>query len=90
MTGFSCFFRVPPCKCRDNTLNYTTTASFQILSNSSFTYHPFIQRLGPIVSVTEKATLNKLDRHYYVIRVAGKASLNNLTMKTDKYCVYGK
>jgi hypothetical protein len=40
--GFSWFFSVSPNKCRDITLNYATTASFHILSNYLFTYHPFI------------------------------------------------
>jgi hypothetical protein len=35
------------------------TASFHILSNSSFTYHPFIRRY--IVLIAEKASLNKLE-----------------------------
>jgi hypothetical protein len=41
----------------DSTLHLATTASFNTLSNSSFTYHTFIRHL---VWVTEKASLNKL------------------------------
>jgi hypothetical protein len=42
----------------DNTLNYTTIASFYTLSNSSFMYHLFIRRY--IVCVNEKVSLNEL------------------------------
>jgi hypothetical protein len=49
---------VPPGKCWDNTLNYTTAASFHIFPNSRFTHNPFIRR--NIVWVTEKASLNML------------------------------
>jgi hypothetical protein len=38
--------------------------SFQILSGSSFTYHPFIQCY--VVLVTEKALLNKLQINTYI------------------------
>jgi hypothetical protein len=41
-----------------STLKQATTASFQILSNSSFTYHRFIRLY--VVWVTEKASLNEL------------------------------
>jgi hypothetical protein len=37
-------FSVPPGKCRYSTLNQAMTASFNILSNSSFTYRHFIGR----------------------------------------------
>jgi hypothetical protein len=43
---------------RNSTLYYATTACFQIILYSSFTYHPLIRRY--IVWVTEKASLNKL------------------------------
>jgi hypothetical protein len=39
-------------------LNQATSASFHTLSDSSFTYHPFIRRY--VVLVTKKALLNKL------------------------------
>jgi hypothetical protein len=39
-------------------LDYAMTASFHILSSSSFTYHPFIQIY--IVWATERALFNKL------------------------------
>jgi hypothetical protein len=51
-------FAVSPGECWDGTVNDTTTSSFYILSNSSFTYRPFIWNY--IVWVTEKASLNKL------------------------------
>jgi hypothetical protein len=58
--GFCGFvgFSVPPGELRDSTLNYATNVSFQILSNSSFTYQRFI-RLCIVLSYL-KASLNKL------------------------------
>jgi hypothetical protein len=41
---FSWFSSVPPGEFQDSTLKSGQTASFQILSNSSFTYHPIIRR----------------------------------------------
>jgi hypothetical protein len=55
--AFVWFSLVPSNKCRGRTLNYAMTASFHILSNSAFTYHPFIRRF--IIWVTEKTSLNK-------------------------------
>jgi hypothetical protein len=51
----------PAGKCRNSvpTWSHVTTASFRILSNSSFTYHPFIRRC--IIWVSEKASLNTTD-----------------------------
>jgi hypothetical protein len=42
--GYFWFSSVPPRKCRASALKYATIASFYILSNLSFTYHPFILR----------------------------------------------
>jgi hypothetical protein len=41
--GFLWFFSVPPRDFRNIILNWNMAASFQILSISSFTYHPFIR-----------------------------------------------
>jgi hypothetical protein len=54
----SVVFSVHTGKLHDSALNYSTTASFHVLSNSSFIYHPFIRRY--IIWVTEKSYLNKL------------------------------
>jgi hypothetical protein len=54
------FSSVPPGKFSDNTFIKVTTASFYILFNSSFTFHPVIGRY--IVWTTEKASLNKLPK----------------------------
>jgi hypothetical protein len=43
--------------------NYPATAFFQILSISSFTYHPFIRRY--IVCVTERASINKVQKIHF-------------------------
>jgi hypothetical protein len=56
--SFLQFSSVPPGKFRNSTINYVTTASFRILSNSLFTYYTFIRRYA--IRVTEKASLNKL------------------------------
>jgi hypothetical protein len=50
--GYSYFSSVPRGKYRDITLNKNMTASFDILSNSAFIYHPFIRFY--IVWVAEK------------------------------------
>jgi hypothetical protein len=50
--GFLWFSLLSLGKCRDSTLNKVTIASFLILSNSSFIYHPVICRY--IVCVSEK------------------------------------
>jgi hypothetical protein len=44
-------------------LSYTTASSFQFDSNSSFTYRCFIRRY--IITVTGKASLNKLQIYAY-------------------------
>jgi hypothetical protein len=53
MTSFPQPFQV---NARTAALNYATTASFQILSNSSFTCHPLIKRYT--VLVIKKSLLN--------------------------------
>jgi hypothetical protein len=50
--GLLWFFSVPPGKCLNKTLNETTTCSFHILSNSSFTYHPFIRLYMMMITST--------------------------------------
>jgi hypothetical protein len=40
--------------------NLAIIGSFQIISNSSFTYHPIIRRC--IVLITEKSSLNKVQK----------------------------
>jgi hypothetical protein len=52
---FLWFFSVSPGKCLDSIINKAITASFNVLSNSTFTYHPFIQRYA--AWVTERAWL---------------------------------
>jgi hypothetical protein len=39
-----CFTSVPPGECQDSTLKSDHGHFFHILSNSSFTYHPFIEQ----------------------------------------------
>jgi hypothetical protein len=41
---FSWLSSVPTGESRDSTLQQVTTYFFHVLSNSSFTYHPFIRR----------------------------------------------
>jgi hypothetical protein len=57
-SGFSWFSSVPPGKFQVCILNQAMTASFHILSISSFIYYPFIWSY--IVRVTEKALLSNL------------------------------
>jgi hypothetical protein len=84
VTEASCFFSVPPGKCRNSILNYTSTASFHILSYSSFSYHPFIRRY--IVLLTEQASLNKLQINI-THRLAAVVKLYYLKLKSTKKCV---
>jgi hypothetical protein len=42
--GFLLYSSVPPSEWRDSTVQLGRTAFFQILSNSPFTYYPFIRR----------------------------------------------
>jgi hypothetical protein len=55
--GLSWVFSVPPGECRVSTLQLGHDCFFQILSNSSFTFHPFIRRYTN--EVTEEASSNK-------------------------------
>jgi hypothetical protein len=55
---FMVFLSVPPAKCWDSTLKLSHYCSFQILSNSWFTYHPFTWWY--VVLVTKKLPLNKI------------------------------
>jgi hypothetical protein len=48
---FSLFSSVPPGKSQDSTLNYVTTSSFHILSNSLFTNHPIMGRYNLIWAI---------------------------------------
>jgi hypothetical protein len=70
---FSPFRRMP-----DTTLNVATAASFQILSNSSFAYRPFLLRYT--VLVIKKASLNKIQiiEHsiFYVTSIFPQNALN--------------
>jgi hypothetical protein len=56
--------------------NWATTVSYHIISNSSFTYQPFIRRY--IIWVTEKASLNRL-------RSWVQASLENIRDRKQFY-----
>jgi hypothetical protein len=55
---FFVVFPVPPGKFRNSILKFYHNRFFKILTNSSFTYHPFIWQY--IVLVSEKASLNEL------------------------------
>jgi hypothetical protein len=53
-------FLSPSKQIPDSTLNYETTASFQIIFHSSFTYHHLLRHY--IVLVTNRTSLNKLNK----------------------------
>jgi hypothetical protein len=79
---YSWLSSAPPGKYRDSILNYTTTASFHILSNSSFTYHHFIWRyynLSNWKSVVKITTINTITLRKF--RLLTGLFINNNTRK---------
>jgi hypothetical protein len=59
--SFSWFSLVPPDECRHSTLNYATTASYQVLSNSSsFTYNYCISSTLYSLVIEKRCEINYL------------------------------
>jgi len=66
-SSFFVAFLSYPGNCWDITLNYATTASFHILSDSLFNYHPFTRRYIVWVQKKRRQTTNEstLSLHIY-------------------------